>query len=239
MQQRSSSAALIFRALIMLGFLAAIPFVAMSGNSLPDSMREKVEKFLPKSLLNGGSLNKIVSELFGGKSSEKKTAEAPLTAAPSLVETPAAASQQEAGPNAEPAGIPASISAAPRNFASDGREIPLRANPETASPVTPVGYQSPINSATATPNLSAAASDSEANPFLSMQKRLKDMGATYYLLETWGNQEQLYRFYCKMSVGGSANYTHCFEATHADPLQAMRDVVRQVEQWKNRETPGT
>jgi hypothetical protein len=43
----------------------------------------------------------------------------------------------------------------------------------------------------------------------------------------------MYRFYCKMAVGGSAQYTRCFEATHADPLQAMVQVLRQVETWRD------
>jgi hypothetical protein len=42
----------------------------------------------------------------------------------------------------------------------------------------------------------------------------------------------MYRFYCKMAVGGSAHYTRCFEATHADPVQAMGQVLGQVEAWR-------
>ena len=62
--------------------------------------------------------------------------------------------------------------------------------------------------------------------------RLQQLGATYYVLETWGNQQQLYRFYCKVAVAGNADYTHCFEAVHAEPLQAMLQVLRQVETWR-------
>ena len=38
----------------------------------------------------------------------------------------------------------------------------------------------------------------------------------------------------KMAVAGSADYVHCFEATHADPLQAMQQVLRQVETWRDK-----
>ena len=55
-------------------------------------------------------------------------------------------------------------------------------------------------------------------------RAIAQLGATYYLLESWGNDQQLYRFYCKMAVGGSADYTRYFEATDADPLQAMLGV---------------
>jgi hypothetical protein len=69
-------------------------------------------------------------------------------------------------------------------------------------------------------------------------KRLKDLGATYYVLESWGNDQQLYRFYCRMAVAGSSDYTQCFEATDANPQQAMQRVLRQVESWHETASHG-
>jgi hypothetical protein len=65
--------------------------------------------------------------------------------------------------------------------------------------------------------------------------RLQRLGATYYVLESWGNDQQLYRCYCKVAAAGNVDYTHCFEAIQADPLQTMLQVVRQVETWRNDE----
>jgi hypothetical protein len=65
-----------------------------------------------------------------------------------------------------------------------------------------------------------------------IQERLQKLGATYYVLESWGNDQQLYRFCCKMAVAGHADYVHCFEATHSDPLRAMQQVLREVESWR-------
>ena len=65
-----------------------------------------------------------------------------------------------------------------------------------------------------------------------IQQRLQQLGATYYVLESWGNEQQFYRFYCKMAVAGSADYVHCFEATDANPIQAMQQVLDQVENWR-------
>ncbi|MEN6459727.1 MAG: hypothetical protein ABFC63_12440 [Thermoguttaceae bacterium] len=65
-----------------------------------------------------------------------------------------------------------------------------------------------------------------------IQERLRKLGATYYLLESWGADQQLYRFYCKVAVAGSADYTHCFEAIHADPMLAMQQVLQRVEAWR-------
>ena len=73
---------------------------------------------------------------------------------------------------------------------------------------------------------------STVDQFTYIQARLRELGATYYLLESWGSREQLYRFYCKVAVGGNPNYTHYFEATDSDPLQAMAQVLRQVEGWR-------
>ena len=76
------------------------------------------------------------------------------------------------------------------------------------------------------------AAPSAADPFHAIPNRLRQLGATYYLLESWGNEQKIFRFYCKMAVGGSTDYTRYFEATHSDPLQAMLQVLRQVETWR-------
>jgi hypothetical protein len=71
-----------------------------------------------------------------------------------------------------------------------------------------------------------------ADPFLQIQQRLRQLGATYYLLESWGDRQYLYRFYCKMAIGGNPAHTRQFEATDAEPLRAMAEVLRQVETWR-------
>jgi hypothetical protein len=72
----------------------------------------------------------------------------------------------------------------------------------------------------------------ERDPFSQAEHRLRQLGATYYLLESWGQQEQLYRFYCRVAVAGSPNYTRYFEATAAEPLGAMSRVLAEVEAWR-------
>jgi hypothetical protein len=65
-----------------------------------------------------------------------------------------------------------------------------------------------------------------------MEQRLRNLGATYYTLEKWGNSQRLYRFECRMAIAGDANYTRFFEATSERPLGAMDSVLRQVEAWR-------
>jgi len=50
------------------------------------------------------------------------------------------------------------------------------------------------------------------------------LGASYYLLETWGNRGDQFRFHCKV-----ANSAESFEATDRDPLVAMQKVLERVE----------
>lgn len=65
-----------------------------------------------------------------------------------------------------------------------------------------------------------------------LQHRLQTLGATYYRLETWGDESPQFRFFCKMTLAGDASCVRCFEASQADPLQAMRQVLREVEAWR-------
>jgi hypothetical protein len=69
--------------------------------------------------------------------------------------------------------------------------------------------------------------------FTQYVRRLQELGAVYYLLETWGERGQLFRFYCKVAVGGNPNYTRYFDAADADPLVAMGKVVQQIMAWRN------
>ena len=113
-----------------------------------------------------------------------------------------------------------------------------RLTPPTPA-VVPVDYQSTLQAYNAdtrsefSPGASSGSCSASPNPFLTLQDRLRQLGATYYLLETWGNQRQLYRFYCQVAVGGNVGYTRYFEATNSNPIEAMYDGLRQVESCRN------
>ncbi len=70
-----------------------------------------------------------------------------------------------------------------------------------------------------------------------VQHRLQALGAQYYLLETWGNNQELYHFYCIMAATDGGNLTRYFEAVESEPLWAMVSVLRQVVDWR-RQTGG-
>lgn len=215
MQSKQSNGTVFFRALVMLVFLGGIFYAALNGNALPDALRKKIEMYLPSSLV----ANKPSTAENANQSAEAKAnGDAPLFNIPSDNKPPVAS------PVADPA---------PRKLATDGSAtllsppsaniaMPAQSSSNPAG-IVPVNYQAPVE----TPAIATG-----ANPFLQIQERLKQLGATYYLLETWGTEQQFYRFYCRMAVGGNVNYAHCFESTANDPIKAMNEVLRQVEDWR-------
>ena len=68
--------------------------------------------------------------------------------------------------------------------------------------------------------------------FRGAEQKLRQLGATYYLLETLGPAGDSYRFFCKVAVSQNPDQVLAFFATNPDPLAAMDDVVRQVEAWR-------
>ena len=65
-----------------------------------------------------------------------------------------------------------------------------------------------------------------------LQRRLRELGATYYLLEKWGSEGQLYRFHCRVAIGEETDTNRHFEAVDADAIVAIERVLMQVEAWQ-------
>lgn len=63
----------------------------------------------------------------------------------------------------------------------------------------------------------------------AMIGRLRSMGAAYFRLENWG---QLSYFRCEMPLPENPRYHAYFEATNADPIVAVREVMEKVEKWQ-------
>jgi hypothetical protein len=199
----------------MLAFIIGIPLVAFNGSSLPDRAKKLLEKVGP-----------VIASAISTKTSS------------TLPEAPPYDAKLQ-NPLAVPAQTSIGMFNPPGQLAANNRPnlLPEQALSgssarfgQSASNIVPADYQAPVE-----PNINNKGYNSgqtDANPFMSMQDRLRRSGATYYLLETWGNQRQFFRFYCQMSVGGNSSYTRYFEAINANPLEAMADVLRQVEDWR-------
>jgi len=77
-----------------------------------------------------------------------------------------------------------------------------------------------------------ASSLSPSDQFKYVQDRLRHLGATYFVLETCGDEKRDFRFYCRMSMGGNPRVTKPFWCFDSDPLRAMTQVLKQVEDWQ-------
>jgi hypothetical protein len=203
---KQSSVAVVARALVMLACIVAIPAFALSGSSWSEIVK-KLREFDASAVWNQISANIPGS----GTKNEPAASQRPVEPAQTKTEVGTASNSVSGGAIPQNLTEPAPVFISPVATA-------LPTQPATASAVVPAAYQSPSE---------------PSDQFISVEHRLRKLGATYYLLETWGNQQQMYRFYCKMAIGGSTEFTRYFEATHGEPLQAMLDVLRQVEAWKS------
>jgi hypothetical protein len=73
---------------------------------------------------------------------------------------------------------------------------------------------------------------SSEESFRQVENRLRQLGATYYCLDTMADGRQ-WRFCCRMAVAGNRSYTRLFQAMDCDALRAMGQVLEQVESWRS------
>jgi hypothetical protein len=90
----------------------------------------------------------------------------------------------------------------------------------------------PLQNAVIRPDPKPAQGTDAPDRFTYVLDRLRELGAVYYLLETWGSEGLRFRFHCKMAIGGNPSYTRHFEATDRDAMQAMGKVLAEVETWR-------
>lgn len=204
------------RTLVMLSCLVAVPALALVGAPVSKLFRPLIDADWPgkaETYLKG-----LVGRL-GGDSKEAAAKPAAIVPAPEIL--PAV---DESAPAAAPPPLAAAdIAAAPPTGLPGGMPAPHQAglSEETAAP--PVEQTAQLD-----PARSPAV---QADPFQAMQHRLRELGATYYLLETWGPAGEMYRFHCRMAIDAQGLATRHFEATADDPLVAMGRVLGEIEPW--------
>lgn len=235
-----SSTVLAFRIFVMLACLIIVPMAAIFGSAFPDVVKAVL-------------VDRIVYWATGKAPESAPTAssEAFSTVAPA----PPAGGHPSAAGGSEAPPWPSAGSPTPPAPATvePGQVMPAAVTGvephggyQQASYLAPPG-KSPLQSGvhvpaqgTSTPaamsnepwGQAPAAATGQADPFTSMERKLREYGATYYLLETWGNDREMFRFHCKMAIGNDPNYTRHFEAIDRDALRAMHQVVGRVEAWR-------
>ena len=148
----------------------------------------------------------------------------PAEARPLLSEAP----RFEPGPQPTAPG-PGVQGVPPTPVGSTAHAPPLARQPVGKPRAVPAPQRGTISASYETP--APVATD----PLTEIQRRLRELGATHYALEFWGDREQLYRFSCEVAIGAGSNYNRHFEATDADRLQAMARVLQEVEAWRLRQ----
>jgi hypothetical protein len=261
------SLGLVFRALVMLACLAVVPLVAMYGKFLPDIVQAVVQAVKSRGHSDatatpnaaGGEAPPFADSsprTTGGQSvasldSQRNGAPGPWTGRDQSARPLNDWDRQDASdsPTRNAPLERASFNAPVSRRAADGAadRARLSAAPMPQAPSSGPAAQLPARSGASAGHAdesqagdpqASAGSDCTAQ-FRGMEKRLRELGATYYLLETWGSSGDRYRFFCKMSLAGNADYNRnrIFQATAADPLRAMQDVLAQVEQWRAGSAP--
>ena len=210
-----SSATVMFRALVMLACLVAIPLAAVFGRSLPEMLKMLLARRWP---IRQAAVPDPSGEASGdlGEAARFQAMTPPTGGSP----------------------------APPQEVGSDWNARPMQPMPagpgqtvdRALSAVIPAGYESVVRAAgaggLAPASGTAAQTGSGDAPFQQIQDRLRHLGATHYRLEFWGNRQQLYHFCCDVAVGADPNYAHHFQATAANRLEAMLQVLDEVEDWR-------
>jgi len=253
-----SSATVACRAGVMLVCLIAIPLAALFGTKLPDLTKGLLEKEWDLSLLDrewdlsglwcrdtpteappfGPSVSTAPwsdrpgSGNLGGIPSHWQAA-LPAEARPSptvraIYESPI----DETSPHGSHAPSEGVISAALAADPGSPKLVPVAMPGQAAGSASRAGYFSSV----AGPQEGGATPESlqTSSEAVRVQRRLRELGAAYYALETWGTQGRLFRFHARMSVAGGTGGLRHFEAVDADPERAMTDVLGQVETWQAR-----
>lgn len=233
------SLVVLLRALVMLVFLVGLPGVAVLKGSFPELADGLVER--GREVL--ASVSDQISEARGTESTPGDASDQPAadytrpqmrsTAPPAQVHLDDGApgrlehafgerlmasdiTMSQPGVAAIAAGAPADGLARPAAF-------------DTASATVPVGGLAAVDGSRREMGPVAPLDPERAEQLAGV---LRQLGATYYRLEKWGDDGGLFRFQCKMSVGGDPHVNRHFEATDADANRAIEYVVQHVRQWR-------
>ena len=207
------------RALVMVFCLIAIPLAALFGTSLPDIIKT----------LGWGATSVSARE----KGGEAPLFVANIPEAAGVPDSPAAGSGNEIAQSwpASSAGsveypkVPQDMPAVQASFT----EPATRYDGSTGAVANGMVDRRPTSRSGGRDVVPVVVGPSDGR-FDYIQKRLQGLGATYFRLETFGSDRQLYRFQCEMPLGG-AGAVRPFESTSENALDAMESVLSEIDHW--------
>jgi len=98
-------------------------------------------------------------------------------------------------------------------------------NDPTAS-IQAAGFETPLAG-------SGVGTEAKIDDYVALERRLRQMGATYSLLESWGQNGDHFRFHCRVPMPGGGDTPQRFEAVGSTPTEAMQNVVAEVDRWRS------
>lgn len=212
-----SSAMMAVRAVTLLFCLAAVPLLAIFGKNLPAAVKSLVQSYTSAAKTSPSPTERTDPPVFrpGLLASKPESSATPIAAV-------------------ENSGKTASVEVLPAQPLVPVTAAMHRAD-SAASAVNAGNAQPP--SVTSTSSSQASAAGFPPGYFREAELRLRQLGATWYRLETLEPQADHYRFFCKVALGPKEEETLAFFATDRDPLAAIEHVVRQIEGWRSAAQP--
>lgn len=197
-----------FRATVMLACLVVLPLIAVTGSADLERLRPALRwcRGLVERTLTGAAVSAAES------SADRPAAAPPFRSLPVSVD----ANVERPSPPVE------------RTIPADVLPAQAPASAPASAPAPPVGPRPTEQTAGAT----GGEPRGDGPTVQQLAARLQQLGATYYLLEKWGETGALYRFHCRVALADNPQQFRYFEATSQVPHQAMVDVVAQVERWR-------
>ena len=252
-----SSAAVTFRSLLMVGSAVAIPIIAIVGKPLPDLLWNRVQTGLSvfasatkSTALPQAPRFRPTYDAAMAASPARSIANIPnqgvSDAAADMIQAnwsplpPPKMDESALGTLASPSSMAPIVSRPGDEFLASYRQtaVSLPAHDHSLSPRgnsddpshTPLEE---VSSRTPIAQLPASAGETGTGDqqFRTIQQRLRQLGATWYALETWGNEGR-FHFSCRVAVEGNPSLTRLFQASDAEAFRAMGQVLQQVERWK-------
>ncbi len=207
-----SAIAMAFRATILLSSAILLPLFAVFGNHLPDVLTAVAD------MQWMGSTSPHAPVPAGVATDSPVFRPSPIGGSPIGTtdfsahqprDTPQIAKPNTAG--ADPGGLPVHYLAPAGNLPVDRLDVAAG-----RAPIIP-----PADART----------EYSRGHFGVSETRLRQLGASYYQLESWKNEAETYRFFCKIPIAGQEQF-QAFYATSNDPVRAMNIVIQQIEAWQ-------
>ncbi|MDR2763072.1 MAG: hypothetical protein LBB88_10745 [Planctomycetaceae bacterium] len=261
----------VIRSVILLSVLILLPITAVCWNKIPKDIFQKKEKVkvetdsviqnnhgnLTDHELNGKSGFTQISSSGKNAQSDKSesvwlTSSIPLSSDPLI--NPASSNDSDANKDhANAARANANIFTNNRTINPESQTTPNRTSDDSGlvriMPMTPLPSRE--NSSTAQTQRNGIIANNTTNTanainaqrnFSDIEKELQQLGATYYWLEKWGDQGELFRFRCYVNPHGNSvvadnqpnsnKYQKYFQHIDNDQIRVMEHVIDEIKKWK-------